>query len=200
MSGKTGAPAKCAEGINGVILVGRSLRTRRALTGTMRILRVAAARGSQPLRHHLPTGTSLAGRVATCCDQREGRAPARPPAREPPMRKRVRSRRCRNGQDARCPNAASRGRARPPDAPRHWHFIGFAFGMCAAVLQCAPRARTQGREKLRTRQSASKNISAQQKALQKAQPTTSNFFQLFLKTPLRARRRCDTLAAVQRPD
>ena len=42
----------------------------------------------------------------------------------------------------------------------HWHFIGFALGMCAAVLQCAPRARTNGSQMLRTWQSASKNAPA----------------------------------------
>ena len=49
---------------------------------------------------------------------------------------------------------------RPPHAPRHWHSNGFAFGMCAAVLQCAPRARTNGSQMPRTRQSASKNAPA----------------------------------------
>ena len=47
-----------------------------------------------------------------------------------------------------------------PKVPRHWHCIGFAFSMCAAVLQCAPRARTKGRVMLRIRQSASKNAQA----------------------------------------
>ena len=47
-----------------------------------------------------------------------------------------------------------------PKAPRLWHCIGFAFSMCAAVLQCAPRARTKGRVMLRIRQSASKNAQA----------------------------------------
>ena len=35
--------------------------------------------------------------------------------------------------------------------------LRFAFGLCAAVLQCAPRARTKGRGMLRIRQSASKD-------------------------------------------
>ena len=35
--------------------------------------------------------------------------------------------------------------------------LRFAFGLCAAVLQCAPRARTKGRVVLRIRQSASKD-------------------------------------------
>ena len=41
-----------------------------------------------------------------------------------------------------------------------WHCIGFAFGLCAAVLQCAPRARTKGRGMLRIRLSASKDAPA----------------------------------------
>jgi len=38
--------------------------------------------------------------------------------------------------------------------------LRFAFDLCAAVLQCAPRARTKGRGVLRTWQSASKDVPA----------------------------------------
>ena len=49
-------------------------------------------------------------------------------------------------------------RRRPsPKAPRQWRCIRFALGRCAAVLQCAPCARTKGRGTLRIRQSASKD-------------------------------------------
>ena len=50
-------------------------------------------------------------------------------------------------------------RARPRRCYQ-WHCIGFAFGLCAAVLQCAPRARTKGRGMLRIGQSASKDVPA----------------------------------------
>ena len=67
--------------------------------------------------------------------------------------------------------------------PRRLHANGEAFALpssrAQAVLPCAPRARTNGSQTLRTRQSASKNPSAQQKALQKAQPTCSPLQKLF---------------------
>ena len=84
------------------------------ITGTTRILRVAAARGLPPSRHRLPTGTSLAG-------GRDGARPSR--------------------------------------------MVGAAFH------RRPPGARTNGSQKLRTWQSASKNVSA----LQKASPTGSFF-------------------------
>ena len=40
------------------------------ITGTTRILRVAAARGLPPLRHRPPTGAPLAGRVALLRDRK----------------------------------------------------------------------------------------------------------------------------------
>ena len=45
-------------------------------------------------------------------------------------------------------------------ALRQWIHDSFALGPCAAVLQCAPRARTKGRGMLRIRQSASKDVPA----------------------------------------
>ena len=50
----------------------------------------------------------------------------------------------------------SGSRGRSPSRKRHR--VGLAFVLCAAVLPCAPRARTKGRGMLRIRQSASKNV------------------------------------------
>ncbi len=108
-----------------------------AATGTTRILRVAAARGPQSLRHHLPTGTRC-GKGALALAARP-RRPHRMLHQWP---------------------RSSAALPRPPHAPRHWHSNGFAFGICAAVLQCAPRARTNGSQMLRARQSASKDVPA----------------------------------------
>ena len=52
-------------------------------------------------------------------------------------------------------------RRRPlPEGSPPMDSLRFAFGPCAAVLPCAPRARTKGRAMLRTRLSASKDAPA----------------------------------------
>ena len=152
--------------------------------------------------HHcrlVPTGTSLAvpscGRgalVATVSPTgRDKRGPSRywhalgsslgiPTPKAPRHRQAI-------GSVRKPPSAGHCRAARPARkllAPRHWQGPGLEIGSCQTVLQCAPCARTQGREMPCHRPVLRTNLSTQQKGQQKAQSIGQKLFSTFFPNPL----------------
>ena len=88
----------------------------------------------------------------------------------------------------------------PPPCPRQWHATGSPSFRAKPFRSARPRARTKGRAMLRTWQSASKNISVQGKALQKAQPPQKKLFRVPLPRPDFFGIICSTHAPDRLPD
>ena len=183
------------------------------LTGTTRILRVAATRGLQSFAHRRPSRCgkgvlALAARPRRPCHivvprpWHSNRFAFVPRAlQDCSARGRWQSYciaiRCRAVAQAARPLAK---RARP-GLCYHWHFIGFVFGMCIAVLPCAPRARTKGRGMLRTRQSASKNALATGATREKVCENRSAFLrQRLANASHKANRPAKTFRPSKRPE